>query len=263
MKKTSKLALVLLPLALGACGDDTVGADFASTHDFAVQLDLEPADDGGVDGGTVAFPAPPTLGAQIDRFGRPGINTALTDPFWDDGTQTLDQHHARQDAYNASADPTAWASLVLDTTQNLSVLALFEKYLAVYDSLDGNSDGAPTTGTTTGCGNQLAFDATTGYATLATVLANDQLWVNTDSGTCAGYLSFEAATLTSTTPTDCGGRTPLYDVIDVTYSALANGAFVTAGCDTGTSSCTLGDGVAADADSSPSTTTFPFLEEVH
>jgi hypothetical protein len=265
MRTSIKIAVALLPLTLGACGDDSVGVDFAAEHDFAVHVDDDGGTevDAGLDGAVAeSFPAPPTLGTQIDRFGRPAINTALTDPFWDDGVQTLEQHHARQDAYNASSDPAAWASLVLDAAQNKTVVQLFSSYLAIYDALDGNSDGNAATGTTTGCGNQLGFDATTGYATLATVLANDQLWVNTASGTCQGYLSLEAATLASTTPTDCGGRTPLYDVVDITYSALANGAFVTAGCDTGTSSCTLGDGVATDADSMPSASTFPFLEGV-
>ncbi len=48
---------------------------------------------------------------------------------------------------------------------------------------------------------------------------------------------------------DCGGRTPLEDTIDVTYSVLAIGAL------TGVT-----DGVPVDADGTASLTAFPYLD---
>ena len=57
------------------------------------------------------------------------------------------------------------------------------------------------------------------------VLADDQLYVNTDSGDCSGngYLAVEADAL-GVLPNDlCGGRAPSYDVMDRSYSALAAG----------------------------------------
>src|SRR5439155_2392140 len=92
------------------------------------------------DGGGI--PAPPTLGAQIDRMGRPAVNTALSDPFWNDGTAggTLANHEMKQDTYNHSADPANWGS------ENI---ANFKAKLAIYDGLDtvcGNQAGAGAAG---------------------------------------------------------------------------------------------------------------------
>ena len=58
----NKIILALLiPIAISSCGDNKTGPD-------AKQRDAPP------DGG---FPAAPALGAQIERMGRPAINTAL------------------------------------------------------------------------------------------------------------------------------------------------------------------------------------------
>ena len=68
-------ALSLFALAAAACGSDS----------------------------TPAAPAKPTLGTQIDRMGRPAVNTALSNPF----ELLAGTADAAKDAYNASADPTA------------------------------------------------------------------------------------------------------------------------------------------------------------
>jgi hypothetical protein len=174
---------------------------------------------------TPAASGPPALGAQIDRFGRPAINTAITDPFDADATM----HGTKQDAYNA-ATPAAGSTFE----------AQFEANLAIIDSLDMN------------CGNQFAADMTktdkTRYKPLADVLADDQLYVDTSSGTCTTYLGVEANATGIIPNTDCGGRTLGADVIDESYSVLAIGA---------TSGVT--DGVAADDKLSAETTTFPYL----
>ena len=109
--------------------------------------------------------------------------------------------------------------------------------LAILDSLD------------TVCGNQLLAGptATAGrYGTLAGVLADDRIYVNTSSGTCAQYLAVEANAV-GIPNGDCGGRTFAYDTIDTTYSVLAAGALGG-----------VGDGIPRDADANHSAE-FPFL----
>jgi hypothetical protein len=170
-------------------------------------------------------PPPPSLGPQIDRMGRAAVNTAVTDPF----NLTSSSKGANQDAYNAAASPAQWGP---------TFAGRFAGNLAILDSLDTN------------CGNQLlagAAPAPGRYGALAGLLADDQLYVNTSSGTCNVYLAVEANAV-GITNTDCGGRTPLVDTIDRTYSVLAVGALggVT-------------DGVASDADGGHSSSTFPFL----
>lgn len=166
------------------------------------------------------------LGIQVERMGRAGINTAVVDPFFADEAE-----HARlQDAYNASADASRWAA---------QFAARMAANLAILDSLD------------TVCGNQLLAgpEAVAGrYAGLAGVLADDRLYVNTASGTCQQYLAVEGNAL-GITNDDCGGRTPLHDTIDVSYSVLALGAL-----------SGVGDGIAIDADGAASPSAFPFLD---
>jgi len=167
-------------------------------------------------GGTVG--PPPTLGAQIDRMGRPQINTLLTDPF-DSTNSTLDM---KKDMYSLATPATA-----------SSFEAAFELSLGVFDGLDGT------------CGNQylVAGPVTaTRYKQLADVLLDDEIYLNANYGTCTAYFDVELDGLG-----DCGGRTPIMDTTDVTYSLLI------AGVGSGVT-----DGLAAD-DKTQSTTVFPFL----
>jgi len=176
-------------------------------------------------------PPPPAVGAnQIDRMGRAGVNTALTNPFFDENVASQEQmHEAAQDEYNGAANPGQWAAMFT---------AEIAGNLAILDGLDRN------------CGNQLlaAANATAGrYNALAGVLADDQLYVNTASGSCQQYLAVEANAV-GIANTDCGGRTPTEDTIDTTYSLLALGAL-----------SGVGDGISHDADGTASLTAFPFL----
>lgn len=174
----------------------------------------------GDDGGS----PPPALGVQIERMGRAGINTAVVDPF--NGNSTT--HGVIQDGYNASDDPSGWSQFVPRMASNLAIL----------DSLD------------TVCGNQLLAGATAAvgrYNALAGVLADDRLYINAASGTCQQYLAVEANAV-GIRNSDCGGRTPLHDTIDVSYSVLAAG--ILAG---------VGDGIANDADGASSLADFPFF----
>jgi len=232
MTARARTALAIAFLAVPGCGGgggSSTPRDGAADHPGsggAAATDGPGA--GGAGGSTTdgGFPAAPALGAQIDRFGRPAVNTALTHAFDTDMTAK----NAAKDAYNAAL-PATWPTFIPEIAKNL----------AIYDSLDTN------------CHNQLLHSATADgadrYTALATVLADDETFVDTSTGTCGQYLGVElkASGGAAASLVDCGGRTPLYDVIDVTYSALAIGA--TSGVD---------DGVAAD-DKTASTTDFPFL----
>ena len=176
-------------------------------------------------------PAQPKLGAVIDRMGRAGVNTAVTNPFDLVSGKSIDQ---TKDDYNANGDPTTWSQYAPQ----------FAKSLAVLDSLDGT------------CGNQLLAKPASGatipadrYLGLAGVLADDQLYVNTGSTTCQVYLGVEANATNAVPNSDCGGRTPLENTIDETYSLLAIGA---------TSGVT--NGITMDTDHQASLTAFPFLQ---
>jgi Domain of unknown function (DUF4331) len=173
------------------------------------------ANDDGVD-----IPVPPTLGAQIDRLARSAVNSRLNHSFDADAAA----RGAAKDAYNAAA-PATWPSFRGEIAKNLALL----------DSLDGV------------CGNQLLAGATATagrYDALADVLANDQLNVNTATGTCTQYLAVEQGVTG-----DCGGRAPTYDTVDVTLAAAVGGA-----------ASGVTDGIGAD-DQAPSSTTFPFLAD--
>lgn len=206
MSEFNKLfaALAVSSLVLIGCGDD------------------DPVADGGVDSGTDAAVTlrgaanPPTVaaGSQVDRVGRAAISTGTIATFTVDETA----RNTVKDNYNAAEDASAWVAAYTDD---------IEESIAILDGLDEN------------CGNQFAFD--TDYSGLASILADDRLFINAAATSCTNYLAVEAG------ETDCGGRTPNYDVMDVTYSILVVGA------PTGVS-----DGVTAD-DVTHSDTVFPFF----
>lgn len=264
--KNLTLATITFGLLVAACGDNLKGTPDAKVADAPVD--------------TVTFPAAPVLGTVIDRMGKPAVNTALNAVI--ESSATLKT--AKKDAYNhAALDPTMWRTTVLDPAgtdpaypitsalqvlgPRKTVLGEFEKYLGIFDSLDqgsgitGSTPGgvANPSGNTGGCGNGALYNATAGthYATLATVLADDELYVDTAKLTCNTYLSVEVDVIAGS-HSQCGGRTPSHDVIDSSYSLLAAGA----NGFTGTAFTPLvGDGVAVHADVSD--TTFPFLGAPH
>ena len=177
-------------------------------------------------------PPPPNVGTvQIDRMGRAGVNTALTNPFYRESVASEEiQHEMVVDDFNAASDPSQWVA---------RFSSLIASNLAILDGLDRV------------CGNQvLAGPAPVPgrYKALADILADDQLYVNTASGTCNQYLAVEANAI-GIVNTDCGGRTPLENTIDITYSVVAVGAL------TGVT-----NGITSDADGTASLTAFPFLD---
>lgn len=237
MKKLFTLCLILG----AACGDDNNPATDANPRD------------GNPD--APSYPDPPALGAQIERMGRPAINTALNATFF----EMAANKPGMKDAYNQASDPAAWGTTELRA--GVAAVPEFARNLAVYDVLD---KGAVMNG---GCGNQALYNGGGGgaptamsYFTLASVLADDQLYVDTSKTTCNNYLSLEVEVATGGVfaHTQCGGRTPSHDVIDVSYSVLAAG---TAGFEIPSFNPKVGDGVAKHADVSD--TEFPFLGPPH
>lgn len=182
------------------------------------------------------IPAAPTLGPQIDRMGRPAVNTALNAPVNDDPLKTMKKdnyNHATTAATFKTADVDPGGNDVLAPStvpgtgaRPKTVLGEFARNLALFDSLDQGS-GLPgsVAGPGGGCGNSALFSATTGYSTLATVLADDVLYVDTAKLTCNFYLSLEVETATGggIVHSQCGGRTLTHDVVDTSYSLLAAG----------------------------------------
>jgi hypothetical protein len=218
----------MMLLACGACDDNTMM--MMTVPDMAMNL----------------MPSAPTLGAAIDRMGRPAINTALNQSF-----NPVDaSKNAGKDAYNAEGNQANWATLMVE---GKPITKEFAGNLAIIDALDGK------------CGNQLLSGGdSTGdagaaeYAALAGVLVDDELYVDTSIGDCTlkmiggqpvpNYLSVEARFL-GLPFVACGGRTPLDDVIDVSYTVLALGI---AG--------RVSDGIDTD-DHTASLTDFPFLAD--
>jgi len=254
--------LALTSLALVGCGDNKTRPDAASRRDSAPP-----------DAYCSNCPAAPTIGTtQIDRMGRPAINTALNKAF-NDTTPTSTAGDAAKDAYNANSDRSTWQTMFA---------AEFASNLAILDVLDGGICGnglcetgetnvtcaadcttTPQVGDGIGCGNQVAIN-TAGttqamrYGTLAGLLADDRLFVDTSRTTCGLYLAVEFGAVTTSGNTTCGGRAPAYDVIDFTLSAVGMGlkGFSTDGNFTPQ----ISDGVAAHTDL---LTAFPYLGPPH
>jgi len=180
--------------------------------------------DSGSDGG---IPAVPTLKTQVDRMGRPAINTALNHVF-DPACTALSC--APKDAYNADMSVSTWGA---------SYAAQFAANLAILDALDGV------------CGNQAAYNLVpgTGYLALAKLAADDQLYVDTSKSTCSQYLAVELNATAIKANTDCGGRTLTDPVIWTTYTALAAGKLDNS----------ITDVLSGPVTSKTNGTTFPYL----
>jgi hypothetical protein len=236
------LGTLLAAAALAACGDDTTenpgtggaGGAGATTATGTTTGDTTSTTSGGDGGGGgdgeggaggqggqggqggAETPAAPELGEQIDRMGRPGINTALNDTFLyvdDAGLHPSDDtvRAASEDAYNAveGAEAPAFAA----------TMAL---QLGVLDGLDTVCSNQPAS-----CPdpeNPPAAEDGGCYGTLAGVLSTDVLWVNTEYTTCETYLGAEFAYL-GIDIDDCGGRRPVDDVIATTYTVASGVEF--------------------------------------
>lgn len=131
----------------------------------------------------------PLTAGQVDRMGRPAVNTALIPT-------------GLKDDYNANSDPSSWAAEYLDE---------ITAGLVFTDSLDGIE------------GNLLAGPSP---ATLAGVLVDDRLLTRVDIADCVdGYLAVEASLLGAEL-TKCGGRTLEFDTVDATLTVVVSGGEV-------------------------------------
>lgn len=196
----------------------------------------------------------PLVGAQIDRLGRPAINTALNGILLPGPEKT-----AQKDAYNAATNPATWGTTEVAT--GVTVVQEFSKQAALFDIID---KGLATVAGANGCGNAALYQAPaspTSYAMLSSVLADDQLYVDTTKTSCLLYLSLEVevATAGAVMHTQCGGRTLSHDVADVSYSLLGAGVGGFDPLMNFKPKITDGADVHADVDDN----TFPFLGAPH
>lgn len=118
---------------------------------------------------------------QIDRNGRPAINTALINLVPSTGT-------ALKDAYNRAEAQSEWPQFIPEMQANLAAL----------DTLDGVT------------GNTVLPPAA-----LAPVLNDDRLVIDLSKPACNEYLAVELGVAGK-----CGGRTLSRDVIDDTFGAV-------------------------------------------
>ncbi len=243
---TSTIALFAIVGIFAGCGG-------GGNPNHMEPVDAAPGTDADADAAPIPIdaneeppPPPPTLGVQLDRAGRPGVATLLLGTLAAPAVQA--EIHA---AYEAAADPATWRTLVLPN--GATVERELASNLAVFDGLDKNR---AVTGA--GCGNAMRYIGLPGamsYQFSARLFADDQLLVDTQLSTCGIYFDLELFQGSSNTlfPTTCGGRTPIHDVFDMTYSVLAAGTF---GVEITGRIPRLGDDVGPHADV---TTTFPFL----
>jgi len=147
-------------------------------------------DDDNGDGGDNGGGTPPVVNGgtdplngvsvnTLDRMGRPGISTALI------------ASDADKDSYNASGTPATWATTFIPP--------MIER-LDLIDGLDGTT------------GNAVLGDSNS----LATLLVDDRLQLDTTQASCDIYLSLEIGF------PGCGGRTLERDVIDDTLRHLVS-----------------------------------------
>jgi len=166
-----------------------------------------------------------TTDRQLNRVGRPLTKNALLGLFAPD-----DVGDQLKEDWNA-ATPATSARFIPD----------IQKGLALYDAFDGQ------------CGNQLLAEPKAApsnrYLALATLLADDRLWVNSASMICTQLMAVELAALAShkSLTNDCGGRSPNYKAANVWRSLLVDGT-----------NASVDDGVEHD-DHEHSVTVFPFL----
>lgn len=193
-----------------------------SPASLVVSIDLDLVTKGGAMLGVWAVTS--SHDGPLDRMGRPLTGNALLGTL----ASAVVSDKLKED-YNHATPATA-ARFVPE----------MEKTLGLYDGFDGK------------CGNQLLagkVESAGRYRQLATLLADDRLWVNSASKVCAHFFAVELAELAGqrALANDCGGRSPTYSAANVYRSLLANGKPV--GID---------DGLTRD-EHDHSSSAFPFL----
>ena len=225
--------LAVAAIAMIGCGDNK------TRPDARTRMDSLPAD-----AQCSNCPAAPAVGAQIDRMARPAVNTALNHGF--DATAAA---QPAKDTYNQDASKANWATNVGEFMINLAMIDALDSGVCGNGRCEAGEVNANPNGTqvacpgdcptanqvgagANGCGNQVLYNGNAAgggapnamsYAGLASILSNDELYLDTDKGTCGLYLAVEFGVVTGGSNTTCGGRALDYDVIDFSYSALAAG----------------------------------------
>jgi hypothetical protein len=169
-----------------------------SPASLVVSIDLDLVTPGGAMLGVWAVTS--SHDGPLDRMGRPLTGNALLGTL----AAAIVSDKLKED-YNHATPATA-ARFVPE----------MEQTLGLYDGFDGK------------CGNQLLAGkvASAGrYRQLATLLADDRLWVNSASKVCTHFFAVELAELTGqrALANDCGGRSPTYSAANIYRSLLANG----------------------------------------
>jgi Domain of unknown function (DUF4331) len=166
-----------------------------------------------------------TADRQLNRVGRPLTKNALLGLFAPD-----DVGDQLKEGWNATTPETS-----------ARFIPEIQKGLVLYDAFDGQ------------CGNQLLAEPKAApskrYLVLATLLADDRLWVNSTSTVCTQLMAVEFTALAGkkSLKSDCGGRSPNYKAANIWRSLLVDGTNVS-----------VDDGVEHD-DHEHSATVFPFL----
>lgn len=207
--KSFAYATIAATLVLVGCGDDETSATGTTgSGNVGNTGGLGGSGGGGGTGGVGGQDTgPPVLGDQVDRMGRPAINTALNNTFADDATRA-----EAEDAWNQNDNPGQWVEAF-----SADVAAA----TAIYDGANTLCDD----NTITSCQDPTVENEVC-YETISQVLADDRLWMNTTFNSNTLYLGVEAEALgiLPAGTADVGGRRPIDDVIDRSYSVLALGA---------------------------------------
>lgn len=259
--KTLMTLIAVAAIATIGCGDNQKALD-ASVH----------KDSSTGDGSCSNCPAVPALGPQMDRLGRPAINTVLNHGFDKTGAAG-----PAKDAYNQDRGTGGWPAAY--TPQFMINLGIIDALDVGVTCTDGTcaAEAVPTPGDR--CGNQVLYNGMPGgqigmatassYMTLGGILADDQLYLDTTQTSAdvasshANYLAVEFNVVTGLPNTTCGGRAPTNGVIATSYTALAIGITGFKASD-GSFTPFFGD---ASPQMQPhadvSNTTFPFLGKAH
>jgi hypothetical protein len=210
--KSFAYATIAATLVLVGCGDDTDTADGTTGVGNSGNVGNTggtgaTGGDGGTGGVGGQDDGPPALGDQVDRMGRPAINTALNKTFAEDAERA-----EAEDAWNQNDNPAQWVEAF-----SADVAAA----TAIYDGANTFCDD----NAITSCQDPAVPNAQC-YGTISQVLADDRLWVNTTFNGNSLYLGVEAEALglLPAGTADVGGRRPVDDVIERSYSVLALGA---------------------------------------
>lgn len=179
----------------GAARDFLAGWSPAS---LVVAVDLDLVTKGGAMLGVWAQTS--SHDGPLDRMGRPLTGNALLGTL----ATAIVSDKLKEDYNHATATTAARFAQEM------------EKALGLYDGFDGK------------CGNQLLAgkSASAGrYRQLATLLADDRLWINSASKVCTHFFAVELAQLTGqhAFANDCGGRSPTYSAANIYRSLLATG----------------------------------------